>query len=137
LRGMGYVEHCPACGCFVVRQEPRQEGTCSHCEGKTTLAGPLWMGKIHDKSTIRSALPRLDRDGRAGRLLEICAAEEDVPMYYDHHSICERLNITPGRIDDVVQRLRDRGHRASRTHFCGLGIKTDAPIVEVEEASKA
>ncbi|OPY51817.1 MAG: tRNA (guanine(26)-N(2))-dimethyltransferase [Methanosaeta sp. PtaU1.Bin060] len=137
LSGMGYVEHCPSCGCFVTRKGPEPEGNCSHCQARTILAGPLWLGKIQAKETILTAMQRLDEGCRARRLLEICAAEEDVPMYYDHHSICERLNITPGRIDDVVQRLRDRGHRASRTHFCGLGIKTDAPLVQVEEASKA
>jgi len=137
LSSMGYLEHCLNCGCFAMREEQRLEGTCHHCKDKTTLAGPLWLGKIHEKDIIRSALQRFDKESRAGRLLEICTAEEDVPFYYDHHSICERLNITPGRIDDVVQLLRESGHRASRTHFCGLGIKTDAPIAEVEEASKA
>jgi tRNA (guanine26-N2/guanine27-N2)-dimethyltransferase len=57
-------------------------------------------------------------------------------MYYDHHSICERLNITPGKIEDILERLRLAGRQASRTHFNGLGIKTDATLPEVEEAAK-
>ncbi len=144
LKKMGYVEHCPSCGCFVAREEPGLEGTCGHCGDRTILAGPLWLGKIHERETIQSALQRLGEgsnasssSSRARKLLETCAAEEDVPMYYDHHSICERLNVTPGRIDCVVERLRAGGYKASRTHFCGLGIKTDAPLSEVEEASKA
>lgn len=134
LSGMGYVEHCPACGCFVTREEPKLDGTCSHCCSRTALAGPLWLGKIHDVGTIRSALQKLDEEGRARRLLEICAAEEDVPMYYDHHSICDRLSLTPGRIDLVLERLISRGFQASRTHFYGLGIKTEANMEDVEEA---
>lgn len=145
LRSMGYVEHCQSCGCFVAReeQEPRFDETCRHCGSRTTLAGPLWLGNIHERNSILSALQKLGEgskasssSSRARKLLETCAAEEDVPMYYDHHSICERLNITPGKIDDVVERLRAGGYKASRTHFCGLGIKTDAPLLEVEEASK-
>lgn len=146
LQRMGYVEHCPSCGCFVAKeeQEPMIGGICSHCRGKTALAGPLWLGKIHEKETIRSALQRLSEgikassgSSRARKLLETCAAEEDVPMYYDHHSICERLNVTPGRIECVVEQLRAGGYKASRTHFCGLGIKTDAPLQRIEEASNA
>lgn len=145
LQGMGYVEHCPVCSCFVAREdlEPRLDGTCGHCGSRTALAGPLWLGKIHERESIRSALQRLGEgseasisSSRARKLLETCAAEEDVPMYYDHHSICERLNVTPGRIDCVVEQLHEKGYKASRTHFCGLGIKTDAPLSEVEEASK-
>jgi len=135
LENMGYVEHCPFCGSFVLLAEPHARGVCSHCHRGTTLAGPLWLGKIHEAEVIRLALSLLESQGRARRLLETCAGEVDVPMYYDHHSICERLNITPGRIDCVVGDLRARGYKASRTHFCGLGIKTDAPLEAVESSS--
>ena len=62
--------------------------------------------------------------------------ELDVPFYYDHHKICERLGITPGKIDRVVEYIRAQGWRASRTHFSGIGIKTDAPLWAVEEAPR-
>ncbi|MDQ1283104.1 MAG: tRNA (guanine26-N2/guanine27-N2)-dimethyltransferase, partial [Euryarchaeota archaeon] len=52
----------------------------------------------------------------------------------DHHSICERLSITPGKIDEAIERLIESGYQASRTHFCGLGIKTNAGMTDVEMA---
>ncbi len=55
-------------------------------------------------------------------------------MYYDHHSICERLNVTPCKMESVVECLQSKGYKASRTHFSGTGIKTDAPLREVKEA---
>ncbi|MCX6669315.1 MAG: tRNA (guanine(10)-N(2))-dimethyltransferase [Methanothrix sp.] len=137
LESLGYMEHCPCCGSFVPLPGLRPEGICGHCQGKTVLAGPLWLGRIQEPDVIARALARLDGNARARRLLEICANEAPVPMYYDHHSICERRNITPGKMDDVVERLRAWGHQASRTHFCGLGIKTDAPLRAVEEATKS
>ncbi|MDD4161855.1 MAG: tRNA (guanine(10)-N(2))-dimethyltransferase [Methanothrix sp.] len=137
LEKMGYVEHCRSCGSFVLLEEPRPMGECRHCSGKTTLAGPLWLGGIQEAGTIDKALGWEGLSRRANKLLGTCASEVEVPMYYDHHSICERLHITPGKIDVAVERLQESGHRASRTHFYGLGIKTDAGMAEVEAVIKS
>ncbi|HPT37116.1 MAG TPA: tRNA (guanine(10)-N(2))-dimethyltransferase [Methanothrix sp.] len=135
LRNMGYVEHCPGCGSFLLRHEPQTEGRCHHCSGRTMLAGPLWLGRIQETETIKKVLlDGVDLSRRAQKILETCAREIEAPMYYDHHSICERLSLTPGKIDDAIKLLLDRGFQASRTHFSGLGIKTDACMSEVEEA---
>ncbi len=134
LEHMGYVEHCPSCGSFMLRPEPAPEGTCGHCRGKTILAGPLWLGRIQEEGTIRQAASLLRSSARATKLLETCAAEVDAPMYYDHHSICESLNVTPCKMESVVECLQSKGYNASRTHFSGTGIKTDAPLREVKDA---
>lgn len=134
LKELGYVEHCPCCGNFILRKEPHPVGQCRHCSSRTALAGPLWLGVIQERQVIEMALNWKNLSRRATKLLVTCAGEIDAPMYYDHHSICERLHITPGKIDDAIERLQKEGHRASRTHFSGLGIKTDAEIAEVEAA---
>ncbi len=138
LENMGYVEHCFACGSFTILQKPTPTGFCRHCQGKTDVAGPLWLGPLHDRQAIAAALSWGEKSSmlsaRARRILSCCAQEIDDPMYYDHHNICERFQITPGRIEGIVQRLRLGGYRASRTHFWGLGIKTDASLGAVEEA---
>lgn len=138
LENMGYVEHCTACGSFICLRDFRFVGTCSACGCRTMLAGPLWLGRIQEASAICSAIASLgDGNARALRLLETCASEVDTPLYYDHHSICERLKITPSKIDAVVDLLLASGWKASRTHFSGIGIKTDACISEVEAAVKS
>lgn len=134
LEKMGYVEHCPVCGSFSLLNEPKPSGVCSHCSGKTALAGPLWLGRVQDGPAINNALRTSNLSRRAEKILTSCAGEIDAPMYYDHHSICERLSLTPDRIDLILERLSSRGFQASRTHFYGLGIKTDANMEDVEEA---
>lgn len=138
LEEMGYVEHCMLCGSFALLREPLPLGTCGRCGESTALAGPLWMGRIQEADSIHKAIadPGIQDNSRAKRLLETCASEVDVPFYYDHHIICERLGVTPGKIDDMVGHIRAQGFAASRTHFSGVGIKTDAPIGTVEEASR-
>ena len=135
LEHMGYVEHCPSCGSFMLRPEPAGPGgICEHCRGKTILAGPCgWAGYRRRAPSARR--PHLLRSSaRATKLLETCSAEVDAPMYYDHHSICESLNVTPCKMESVVECLQSKGYKASRTHFSGTGIKTDAPLKEVKEA---
>lgn len=134
LEKMGYVEHCPVCGSYTLLNEAKASGVCSHCSGKTALAGPLWLGRVQDGPAINNALRTSNLSRRAEKILTSCAGEIDAPMYYDHHSICERLSLTPDRIDLILERLSSRGFQASRTHFYGLGIKTDANMEDVEEA---
>ncbi len=137
LEKMGYVEHCFGCGSFTLLNEPMASGVCSHCSGKTSPAGPLWLGKVQNGPAINRALSASNLSRRAEKILAACVGEIDAPMYYDHHSICERLSLTPGRIDPILERLRSRGFQASRTHFYGLGIKTDANMEDVEEAIRS
>jgi len=133
LEKIGYVEHCNSCGSFETLRLPHPVGICRHCRSRTVLAGPLWLGKIQDPDVITCALEAGDLGNRAKKILSTCAKEVDVPMYYDHHSICEKLRLTPGKIEDVISRLMSLGHQASRTHFTGLGIKTNATLPEIEE----
>lgn len=130
LESMGYVEHCFGCGGWSLRMGMgcKSSGTCSFCGGKTCTAGPLWLGPLHDKDILKAALNRIEPESRAHRLVLLCSEEVDVPFYYDHHKICRRLRITPSKVESVISDLLEHGYRASRTHFTGVGIKTDAPL---------
>jgi tRNA (guanine26-N2/guanine27-N2)-dimethyltransferase len=133
LEKIGYIEHCFSCSGFRAITEPRAE-PCTNCGGRTVLAGPLWLGEIQDRETIEQAIPNVALENKSARkLLESCRSEEDIPMYYDHHRLCRRLGITPKKVDELVLALRESGKKASRTHFTGVGIKTDAGVGEVEE----
>jgi tRNA (guanine26-N2/guanine27-N2)-dimethyltransferase len=133
LEKMGYIEHCIKCGCFKAASDPRPEN-CAACGSPTILAGPLWLGQIQDSQVISRAASQISLQNKnSKKLLEVCGSEADLPLYYDHHRICRRLGITPKKADQVVDALREAGWRASRTHFTGVGIKTDADARDVEE----
>lgn len=82
---------------------------------------------------MNGVLKRLDPASRAFRLVLSCLEEIDVPFYYDHHKICRRLRITPVKIETVISDLIEQGYKASRTHFSGIGIKTDAPLNDLAD----
>jgi tRNA (guanine26-N2/guanine27-N2)-dimethyltransferase len=133
LEKMGYIEHCFSCSGFRALAEPKIE-LCPTCGGSTVLAGPLWLGEIQDRQTIEQAIPYVEEKNRSAiRILEVCRSEVSAPMYYDHHRLCRRLGITAEKVDELVLALRESGWKASRTHFTGVGIKTDAGVKDVEE----
>ena len=139
LESMGHLEQCRSCGRWrsVSGMVCRSSGRCSFCGERADVAGPLWLGPIQDRELITRAIAKIKvseaRSDRAVRLLQICAEEIDFPMYYDHHKLCRKFKATPGSADDLVERLRSGGWRASRTHFSGVGIKTDAPFEVLKE----
>ncbi len=139
LEEMGHLEQCRICGRWrtVPGMACRSWGICSFCGGRAEVAGPLWLGPIQDRERIREVLADLEvseaRSDRAVRLLQLCAEEIDVPMYYDHHKLCRKFKVTPGSADDLIDDLRAAGYRASRTHFSGVGIKTEAPFEVLRE----
>jgi tRNA (guanine26-N2/guanine27-N2)-dimethyltransferase len=133
LENMGYIEHCSLCSSHRALAEPKVE-PCAACKGMTVLAGPLWLGEIQNRDVLIKACNQIDEDNKsARRLLKICDGEVNVPMYYDHHKLCKRLGVTPGKVDQLIETLRESGYKASRTHFTGTGIKTDATARELED----
>ncbi|HOO54478.1 MAG TPA: tRNA (guanine(10)-N(2))-dimethyltransferase [Methanothrix sp.] len=139
LEGMGHLEQCRSCGRWriVSGMACRSSGICSFCGGRAEVAGPLWLGPVQDRDLINRALGGLEGSKawseRAVRLLQFCRDEIDEPMYYDHHKLCRKFKVTPGAADDVVEKLKSVGWKASRTHFSGVGIKTDAPFGVLKE----
>ena len=106
------------------------------CGSRIVATGPLWLGRLHDQAFMGSVLSELvdrESDKQAIKLVEMCRDEIDVPTFYDQHQICRALKIPPVRIDAVVDKLRDSGFAASRTHFSGTAFKTDADIRAIAE----
>lgn len=111
---------------------------CPNCGGKIRIAGPLWLGPIKDDGFVSMVLNvvttgEFGRKERAARLLETILHEIDVPTYYDQHRVCKGLRATPTTIEILLEALRSAGFQASRTHFSGIGFRTDAPVNAVKK----
>ena len=139
LARIGYVMQCPGC---LYRSEqagmlPGPE-VCPLCGANLVPVGPLWTGRINDDATLAAmedALPSIvaGTGARIGRLLAACRQELDTSSHYDYHVIAKRLRVSPGGIEEVVGRLQALGYRASRAHYSGTALKTDAPLPVLEE----
>ena len=61
------------------------------------------------------------------KLLETIIEESEMPaFYYDIHYLSKKLKKETPSFEDLMNRLKARGFRTSRTHFCPTAIKCNA-----------
>jgi tRNA (guanine26-N2/guanine27-N2)-dimethyltransferase len=136
LKQMGFVSQCFKCG--EMHKEfglaVHMDKECPECGEKTTIAGPLWLGSLHDRDFCDCVLAECEKREftRAVKLIRLCRDELDIPLHYDYHKLCKSLGISARRTDELISVLRERGFGASRTHFSGVSFKTDAPLGEIK-----
>jgi len=125
---IGYILHCRNCGNrenFSMLEMHKERCMCgSHYR----MFGPLWVGELHDPEFIK----KLDKAGETGRLFSRIQEEMDSVSFFDVHRISEMLRISPPKLDDVLDSLKEAGFKASRTRFGGTSFKTDAGIEEIK-----
>lgn len=134
---IGFILYCKNClnREFSYGIISPSEKICPYCSGRMYAIGPLWLGELHDKEVIGRMLQelnliRLNTEREVRKLLEFCKDEVSVPGFYDYHSIAKIHKIKLKSIKSVISNLIIAGYKASRTHFMGTGIKTDANIHE-------
>jgi len=130
---MGFIAHCFACGHRYVLAGlfPTLRSDCAFCGAKVAVAGPLWLGTLHDQKFCQQVLENLETGVfgtkmRAAKILTLCLNELDTVTFFDYHKLLRELKCPPVPIETLVSGLRAIGCRASRTHFSGTSIKTDA-----------
>ena len=147
MQKVGHILHCQKCGyretnvgfCSV----GNTGGECPWCGSKLSFCGPLWLGEYRSVEFCNALIEQFSRDmeyagsaNEAVRLISLLAEELNTPTYYDYHLITKRLGISPPKLDIFLSRLRKDGYLASRTHYGGTFVKTDAPIDVVEGCLK-
>ena len=48
------------------------------------------------------------------------------PFFYDLHVMSKKLKIDTPKFEVLIKKLKKRGFKTSRTHFCLTALKTDA-----------
>ncbi len=139
---LGYVHHCQTClhreADYGLIADPPD--SCPGCEGEQVItAGPIWLGRTSDPDIVADIEGCVTEDlGTAmqvRRLLETIKGELDTPTHYDQHRLCKRWNRSAGPMDEFLDALRDAGYPASRTHFGGTTVKTEADVATIREVT--
>jgi len=131
LENEGYVAECPSCGeRFATRERPTR---CENCDGRLSVAGPLWVGPLVDEGLLKRATKASGE--RARLLLSSLRDLNHFPPYgYDVSSVSSALRL-PGVSPAVVaDELRLNGFRWGTQPFEKKGLKTDASYAEVADA---
>jgi tRNA (guanine26-N2/guanine27-N2)-dimethyltransferase len=140
LKHIGHIYQCKKCPYREEQAGPHAESrTCPHCGVPLQPVGPLWLGSIRKDETVRQ-LRELAGTQELGtkkdilKLLEVCEEELPTSSFYDYHMLAKVLQCSPPNIATVLDRIRASGYPATRTHFSGYGIKTEAPLAVILDA---
>ncbi|MCK9580979.1 MAG: tRNA (guanine(10)-N(2))-dimethyltransferase [Methanoregula sp.] len=143
LKHIGFIYQCKKCP--YREEEPglqAHDRTCPHCGVPLQPIGPLWLGSIHN-DTIITQLRELAETQDLGtkkdmvKLLDSCREELPTSSFYDYHELAKLKVCSPPNIAVVLDRIRNEGYTATRTHFSGYGIKTEAPLFVILDAISA
>jgi tRNA (guanine26-N2/guanine27-N2)-dimethyltransferase len=141
IKQMGYILHCFSCfhretSLGII--SPLKQ-VCPSCKAKLSVAGPLWLGKIADK-TFSSLMEKeakkrsLRQKKRLLKLVSLIQNEAEAPVtYYMVDKICDKLNLPVPALRRVLDGVEKAGFEAILTHFSSRGFKTDAPANVVKE----
>lgn len=125
------------CGNCLSVELPAKE-RCSNCKsGKIEIAGPIWAGNLWD-AKLAALICRNNKDSGSAAFLRTISEEAKISSlgFYDTHAFSSRLGIHVPKIESVISSLKKRGFMASRTHFTGNGVRTNAPVSEFEKVIK-
>ncbi|MEI8330160.1 MAG: tRNA (guanine(10)-N(2))-dimethyltransferase [Methanomicrobiales archaeon] len=140
LKQIGFILQCPKC---PYREEHHAmvppTVTCPCCNGPLSYIGPLWLGSIRNHETLlqmQEQLKTMELGTKKDieKLISTCLEELPTSSFYNYHHIAKILRGSPPDINIVLDRIRAEGYTATRTHFCGYGIKTEAPLAIIKAA---
>lgn len=142
LRNMGYMLHCFNCfhrESLTGLSSLAHPGRCTECGSRLSVGGPLWLGKIFDKSYCQSMMEEakhrnLRNTRKIEKILALTQDESDAPAgYYVVDRLCDALNLPVPRVKSIVEALREEGFEACLTHFSPKGIRSNAPATKTKE----
>lgn len=119
---------------------------CEETGAEFKMAGPLWLGPLHDVEVVKTALERLKpqtessttttypnldwiatRTRLQGLLMSVRDELPDVPLYHTLPDLTKTLRIGAPPGNKVKAALINAGYRVSGYHKEPQAIKTDAP----------
>jgi tRNA (guanine26-N2/guanine27-N2)-dimethyltransferase len=103
-------------------------------------SGPIWLGNTTSKNFVNKVKGHITEDmgmaNGAQKIFSRLLEELDVPMHYDQHKLCRLWKLPASSMEIFVKHLSDAGFRASRTHYGGTTLKTNATVSEIYENVK-
>jgi tRNA(guanine-26,N2-N2) methyltransferase len=118
---------------------------CGVCGGVSKLAGPMWMGPLHDVSFarrcrdyVRANRSKFGTHARIEGFMSMAMEElPDAPFFWEPSVLSNVLHTTTPRAHVLEAALRNAGFRYSETHCAAGAFKTTAPPAAVYDIMRA
>jgi tRNA (guanine26-N2/guanine27-N2)-dimethyltransferase len=100
-------------------------------------AGPLWLGKLADEKFCtlmekEAESRKFKLEKRIRKILAFVKNECSAPAtYYVLDKICSKMGLRVPSLGALLEALREKGFKASLTHFNPKGVKSNASIAEI------
>lgn len=130
-----------------MRLNPAQ---CPETGSNFKVGGPMWLGPLHDKSVVRTALERLENESGSSPKMELIAtrqrllglltsvAEEvEAPLYYTVPDLARTLLCSCPPLQKAKAALVNAGYDVSGYHKQPEALKTNAPSHVVWDVFRA
>ena len=111
--------------------------SCTVCDSKLTIGGPIWNQPIHNVDFVRRLLVSAEKSdcslktvGRIKGILGGIIDEEplqDLPLSYNLHDVCSTIRTQNPEKKKIHAAFASLGHRLCQTYYNGDLWKTDAP----------
>ncbi|KAJ1927827.1 RNA methyltransferase tRNA(m5U54)methyltransferase [Tieghemiomyces parasiticus] len=147
----GMVYSCP--GCYTFHTDPFGRATtrgqsvkynascgpsvgpeCEFCGQKQHLAGPAWLGPLHDQDFVKRMYKLVDgAKGSFGTrtrmlgMIQLVSEELEVPGFYTIANLSGAVHCNSPSLVSICSALLHAGYRVSGSHAQPASIKTDAP----------
>lgn len=103
---------------------------------KIGIIGPLWIGILFDREIVKK-LPiekQLGTIKRIKKMQKLWIEEYNaVPLFYDMNEIASNLKMSPPKLEEIIERLKEQKFKAGHTHFSPTGFKTNATIEDIND----
>jgi len=109
-------------------------------KGKKMEAGPIWLGPLMAKDILNTmrATGDLGTSPRCAKTIETWREESGMPpLFYVMDELAKKTKLSPPKLSDFVDFLKDQGAKASRTHFDPKGLKTNISAKDLIREYKA
>ncbi len=148
IKTYGYIIHCSHCGyrSSFPSNILKILKKCPACgkNQKLDYAGPLWLGNLHRIDFIQEMISlneKLDykNKNRIKKTLDFTVEENEMPItYYNLHKLSEELKLPNiPKIEKIINIIKEKNFKASRTHFDFLSIKTNMDIMALKDLLSA
>lgn len=117
---------------YKLPNAPTVDQLCKHCQYRQHMAGPIWLGSLHDQEFVSQLLCNLNNielgtSKRMEGVLTMIHEELDVPLYYTLDRLMSIVKCDVPSILKFRSALLNAGYKVSYSHASKTSIKTDAP----------
>ncbi|MHA1341251.1 MAG: tRNA (guanine(10)-N(2))-dimethyltransferase [Promethearchaeota archaeon] len=153
INNFGVYAYCPKC-LFRDIEKYSEDGLiyehviCPYCNSKLLYSGFLWLGNLHSKIYQREIYDKIfnfsiEEEKKLKKtfrsinrikkyLIRSNKEDEFPPYYYSVDKIADLINKSVFSMDKFINNLKNKGFKATRTHFDPMGVKTDATITDIK-----